>query len=161
MDVVQPHRVLQSFIVTLKGKTILVDIEVVDAPLDYNLLLGRSWFYAMTVVASSMFLIFRFPHQGKIIIVDQLDYTTPDLHNATMNNVSFLGQSSLEIVGVGLLKDSLLMGIFPLPSPATPQVSMLNMISTWVQQSLESLDPLVVPGLNEHSYFLVSRLLKN
>jgi hypothetical protein len=45
----QPHRLLQYFTVTLKGKTISVDIEVVDAPLDYNLLLGHSWFYAMTV----------------------------------------------------------------------------------------------------------------
>jgi hypothetical protein len=53
----QPHRLLQYFVVTLKGKTISVDIEVVDAPLDYNLLLGRSWFYAMTIISSSMFRI--------------------------------------------------------------------------------------------------------
>jgi hypothetical protein len=33
-------------------KLFYVDVEVVDAPLDYNLLLGQSWFYAMTVVAS-------------------------------------------------------------------------------------------------------------
>jgi hypothetical protein len=109
----QPHRLLQYFTVTLKGKTVSVDIEVVDAPLDYNLLLGHSWFYAMTVITSSMFHILRFPHQGKIIIVDQLDYITPDLHNVAVNNVPFLGQSSLESVGVGLLKDSSLMGVFP------------------------------------------------
>ena len=30
----QPHKLLQCFIVTLNGKTILVDIEVVDVPLD-------------------------------------------------------------------------------------------------------------------------------
>jgi hypothetical protein len=53
----QPHRILQYFIVTLKGKTVLVDIEVVDAPLDYNLLLVHSWFYAMNVVASTVFRI--------------------------------------------------------------------------------------------------------
>jgi hypothetical protein len=53
----QPHGLLQYFIVTLKGKTISVDIEVVDVPLDYNLLLGHSWFYVMTVVASSVFRI--------------------------------------------------------------------------------------------------------
>jgi hypothetical protein len=44
----QPHGLLQYFTVTLKGKTVSVDIEVVDTPLDYNLLLGHSWFYAMT-----------------------------------------------------------------------------------------------------------------
>jgi hypothetical protein len=121
---------------------------VVDAPLDYNLLLGHSWFYAMTVIASSVFRILRFPHQGKIIIVDQLEYTTPDLHNVATNNVPFLGHNGFESVGVGLLKDSSLMGVFPFPSPPTAQVSTLNMISTQVRQSLELSDPLVVPGLD-------------
>jgi hypothetical protein len=58
----QPHGLLQYFVVTLKGKTILVDIEVVDVPLDYNLLLGHSWFYAMIVVASAVFCVLRFLH---------------------------------------------------------------------------------------------------
>jgi hypothetical protein len=53
----QPHRLLQYFTVTLKGKTVSVDIEVVDVPLDYNLLLGHSWFYAMTVITSLVFCI--------------------------------------------------------------------------------------------------------
>jgi hypothetical protein len=53
----QPHGLLKSFTMTLKGKSILVDIEVINAPLDYNLLLARSWFYAMTVVTSLMFRI--------------------------------------------------------------------------------------------------------
>ena len=30
----QPHRLLKYFVMTLKGKIVLVDIEVVDAPLD-------------------------------------------------------------------------------------------------------------------------------
>ena len=84
----QPHRLLQSFAMTLKGKMVLVDIEVVDVPLDYNLLLGCSWFYVMTTITSTMFHILRFPHQGKIIIIDQLDYTTPNLHNVAMNRYS-------------------------------------------------------------------------
>lgn len=53
----QPHRILQSFTVKLKGKTVSFDIEVVDVPLDYNLLLGCSLFYEMTAIASSMFRI--------------------------------------------------------------------------------------------------------
>jgi hypothetical protein len=36
----------------LKGKVVSIDIEVVDAPLDYNLFLGHSWLYAMTIIAS-------------------------------------------------------------------------------------------------------------
>jgi hypothetical protein len=60
--------------VELKGKTISIDIEVVDALLDYNLLLGNSWFYAMNSIAYLVFHLFQFLHQGKIVTVDQLDY---------------------------------------------------------------------------------------
>jgi hypothetical protein len=38
-----PYDVLPLFPITLEGKTIQVEVEVFDAPLDYNLLLGRSW----------------------------------------------------------------------------------------------------------------------
>jgi hypothetical protein len=113
-----PHGLLQYFAMTLKGKTVSVNIEVVEAPLDYNLLLGCSLFYAMSTIASTMFHILQFPNQGKLIIVDQLEYITLDLHNVVTNEVPFLGQSSLESVGVGLLKDSLLIVVFPLPSLA-------------------------------------------
>ena len=33
--------------ITLAGKKVLIDIEVINAQLDYNLLLGRSYMYAM------------------------------------------------------------------------------------------------------------------
>jgi hypothetical protein len=65
-----PHGLLQSLPIQLDGKTVIVDVEVVDTPLDYNLLLGRSWFYSMNVIASSVFRCVQFPHQGKIVIVD-------------------------------------------------------------------------------------------
>jgi hypothetical protein len=99
-----------------RRKNISIDVEVVDTPLDYNLLLGHSWFYAMTIVASSVFRLLQFPHQGKIVTIDQLDYCTPDICNNNANNIPFLGHSNLkyESVGVGLLKDSSLMGFFPL-----------------------------------------------
>jgi hypothetical protein len=32
-----------------------VEVEVVNAPLNYNLLLGRSWTYAMIVIVSMVF----------------------------------------------------------------------------------------------------------
>ena len=43
----QPHGIIPSFSMQLGGKTMCVEVEVVDASLDYNLLLGRSWTYAM------------------------------------------------------------------------------------------------------------------
>jgi hypothetical protein len=57
-----PHGLLQSLSIQLGGKTVTVDVEVVDSLLDYNLLLGRSWFYAMTVIASLVFRCVQFPH---------------------------------------------------------------------------------------------------
>ena len=51
----QPHGLISALVVELGGKTVSIQVEVVDAPLDYNLLLGRNWFYAMNVVASTVF----------------------------------------------------------------------------------------------------------
>jgi hypothetical protein len=132
----------------LGGKTVTVDVEVVDAPLDYNLLLGRSWFYAMTVVASSVFRCVQFPHQGKIVTVDQLDFCTTDARAPATNNIPFLGDHKItyESIGVGLLKDSSLMGTFPTPlPPTTHHIASVDMISTAAYQSLESSDPWIVP----------------
>ena len=49
------HEILPSLKVQLGGKTVVIEVEVVDAPLDYNLLLGQNWMYSMQVVASSLF----------------------------------------------------------------------------------------------------------
>jgi hypothetical protein len=131
----------------LGGKTVTVDVEVVDAPLDYNLLLGRSRFYAMTTIASSVFRCVQFPHQGKIVTIDQLDFCTTDARAPATNNIPFLGDHKItyESVGVGLLKDSSLMGTFPTPlPPTTHHISTVDMISTAAYQSLESSDPWIV-----------------
>jgi hypothetical protein len=133
----------------LGGKTVTIDVEVVDAPLNYNLLLGRSWFYAMTIVTSSVFQCVKFPHQGKIVTIDQLDLCTPDARIPATNNIPFLGDHPVtyESVGVGLLKDSSLMGTFPAPLPHTSHhIVVINMISTMPYQSLESSDPWIVPS---------------
>ena len=50
-----PHGLISALAVELGGKTISIQVEVVDTPLDYNLLLGRNWFYSMTVVTSMIF----------------------------------------------------------------------------------------------------------
>ena len=50
-----PHGILISFPIYLWGKIIPIEVEVVDAPLDYKLILGNTWFYEMKVVPSSIF----------------------------------------------------------------------------------------------------------
>ena len=52
-----------------------VEVEVIDAPLDYNLLLGRIWTYAMSAIASVVFRVVVFPHEGILVTIDQLRFT--------------------------------------------------------------------------------------
>ena len=89
----QPHGLISALVVELGGKTVSIQVEVVDTPLDYNLLLGRNSFYAMTVVAWTVFRTVQFPHQGRIITIDRLDFCTPDVTTSMANNIPMLGQS--------------------------------------------------------------------
>jgi hypothetical protein len=133
----------------LGGKIVTVDVEVVDAPLDYNLLLVRSWFYAMTAISSSVFRCVQFPHQGKIVTIDQLDFCMTDARAPTTNKIPFLGDHKItyESVCVGLLKYSSLMGTFPTPLPPnTHHISTVDMISIAAYQYFESYDPWIVPS---------------
>ena len=70
-----PHGILPAFEIKLVGKAVSVEVEVIDAPLDYNLLLGRSWTYAMCAIASVVLRVVVFPHEGKLVTVDQLSFT--------------------------------------------------------------------------------------
>ena len=66
-----PHGIIPSLGVQLGGKTVTIEVEVVDATLDYNLLLGRNWMYNMQAVTSSLFQVVCFPLDGKIITIDK------------------------------------------------------------------------------------------
>ena len=46
-----PLGVLASLAIVLEGKTVNVEVEVVDVKLNYNLLLGRSWTHAMLCIS--------------------------------------------------------------------------------------------------------------
>ena len=65
----------------------------VQHPLDYNLLLGINWFYAMTVVVAMVFRTLQFPHLGNIVTIDQIDFCTRDVTTPMANNIPMLGQS--------------------------------------------------------------------
>jgi hypothetical protein len=85
--------IFQNDPVELGGKTILIDIEVIDALLDYNILFGCSYMYAMNAVSSSMFQTMMFPHNGKIITTDQIKHYEPN-HSANIDNVLPLVRTS-------------------------------------------------------------------
>lgn len=87
------HGIVPSFPVTLGGKTMNVEVEVVDAPIEYNLLLGQSWTYAMEEVPSSYFRCIKFSHEGKLVTIDQLSlYNAP---NESGTLVPFVDNSTL------------------------------------------------------------------
>jgi hypothetical protein len=112
----QPHGIVPSFPMQLGGKTVCVEVEVVDAPLDYNLLLGRSWTYAMQVVVATVFWVLLFPHEGRIVTIDQLSFSRPDpaLGASTVPMIDN-PQPGVINIGVGLCPS--LMGTFDYPPP--------------------------------------------
>ena len=112
--------------------------------LDYNILLGRPWIYAMAAVVSTYFRKIAFPLQGGIRIVDQQNFL-PNGSQVTGSIPMIHGNNhSLQNIGVGLLKDPTLMGTFALPPPIyigeVALVESCNMISSTQKISEDDID---------------------
>jgi hypothetical protein len=73
----QPLGTLPQFSVTLGGKTVFIDVMVVQDSLDFSLLLGRDYVYAMKVIVSTLFRVISFPHDGRVVTIDQLSFIDP------------------------------------------------------------------------------------
>jgi hypothetical protein len=108
----------------------------------------------MHTIVSTLFHVVRFPNQGKLVTIDQLAFFNFDPRTG---NVPFIAKTPLgyENVGVGLLKDSSLMGTFPIPPPDVPHsfFSSINMISTLPHELHASHDPWIVPDPGDHLRF--------
>ena len=65
---------------------------VVQGPLDFNMLLGRDYVYAMKVVVSTLFRMMYFPHDGNIVTIDPFSFVKPDYH-VTRSHQTFLNVS--------------------------------------------------------------------
>ena len=63
--------------VTLGGKTILVEFMVIEDPLDFNVILGHEYGYAMQAMVSTFFHVMYFNHGEEIVSIDQLDFLDP------------------------------------------------------------------------------------
>jgi hypothetical protein len=65
---------------------------VVQDPLDFSLLLGRDYVYAMKAIVSTLFRVISFPHDGRVVTVDQLSFIDPawiaSLNGSYMQTVS-------------------------------------------------------------------------
>jgi hypothetical protein len=89
---------------------------VVDASLDYNILLGRSWTYVMQAVVATVFWVLLFPHEGQIMSIDQLSFSHPD-PSSRVSTVPMIDNPQPDIVNVGVGLCPPLMGTFNYPPP--------------------------------------------
>ena len=78
----QPLGTLPKFPITLGGKTVYIDVSVTQGSSEFNLLLGRDYIYAMGALVSSLFRVVCFPHNGRIVTIDQLEFARPQAHPA-------------------------------------------------------------------------------
>jgi hypothetical protein len=101
----------------LGGKTVCVEVEVVDVSLNYNLLLGRSWTYAMKAVVAIVFRVSLFPHEGQIVTIDQLYFSRPDPSSGA-STVRMIDNPQPRIINIGVGLCPPLMGTFDYPPPS-------------------------------------------
>ena len=53
----RPYGIIPAFPICVGGKVVNIEVEVIDANLDYNLQLGRNWVYEMDAVVSTLFRV--------------------------------------------------------------------------------------------------------
>ena len=69
-----------------------VEVEVIDASLDCNLILWISWTYAMSTIASAVLRVVVFPHEWKLVTVDQLSFTRKGCMETNESTVPLVDQ---------------------------------------------------------------------
>jgi hypothetical protein len=140
-----PEELFQNVPVKLEGKTILIDIEVIDAPLDYNILFGRSYMYAMKVVASSMFHTMMFPHNEKIVTINQVSHYEPNPSSNIDNILPFVHTNPdaypLIEMGPKIFKDPSLLGTYHGAPPLIHTSAQVYLISSNGTETRDTLPP--------------------
>jgi hypothetical protein len=81
-----------------------VEVEVVDTPLDYNILLGCNWTYTMMISMSSLFHVLCFPHKGKVVTIDQLSFTCSSSSASAGPSIPIIYNSHKAIENIGFQK---------------------------------------------------------
>jgi hypothetical protein len=149
-----PEGLFQNVPIELEGKTILIDIEVIDAPFDYNILFSHSYMYAMKEVASFIFQTMMFPHNGKIITIDQVSHYEPN-PSTNIDSILPLIHTShatypLVEMGLGIFKDPFLLGTYhgspPLLHPSH-QVCVISSNKTHIEDTLPPTEASIIPDI--------------
>jgi hypothetical protein len=107
-----PHGILPAFPFQLGSKMVEVEVEVGYVPLDYNLLQGCNWTYAMVIIISSFFYTLYFPYEGNIMTIGQLSfaYSIPNASVGPSIPMIDNSQPTTKNIDVGMY--SSLMGTF-------------------------------------------------
>jgi len=84
----QPLGILPQLPITLGRKIVYLNVMVVPGPLDFNLLLERDYVYGMGAIVSTLFRVMCFPHEGRIITVDQLSFPGPNMAPSQPSSLS-------------------------------------------------------------------------
>jgi hypothetical protein len=108
--------------VELARKMVLIDIEVIEVPLDYNILLGCRYMYTMKEMASFVFHTMIFPHNGKVVTIDKLTHYEPHLITNLDNILPLIGAQPKvsPFMEIGIFQDPLLLGIYQDDPPCIP-----------------------------------------
>jgi hypothetical protein len=112
-----PHGILPTFPIQLGGKTVDMDVKVVDVPLEYNFLLGRNCTYSMISIVLFVFHILFFPNDGKIMKIDKLSFAYA-IPNASVGLlIPVIDNYQLTIENINVIMYSSLMGTFNSMAP--------------------------------------------
>ena len=112
------HGIVLALPIFVGGKIVNIEVGIVDASLDYNLLLGKNWMYEMDAIACSLFRIIFFPHEGRIVTVDQLDCSPVDPNASTDSTIPLVDNAKLPVENLGVGMYFSLMGNFDIPPPS-------------------------------------------
>jgi hypothetical protein len=139
-----PEGIFQNVPRELGGKTIMVDIQVIDAPLDYNILFECSYMYVMKALASSLFHTMIFPHNVKIVTIDELTHYEPN-HSSNIDSILPLVRASSDdfpVIDIGprIFKDPSLLGTYHgapplLNSSISAQVCVVSSNGTYIRDN--------------------------
>ena len=72
----------------------------------------------MDDIVSSLFRILCFPHERRIVKVDQMDYSLSDSHASSDSTIPLVDNPRKPIKNLGVGMYSSLMGSFDLPAPS-------------------------------------------
>ena len=99
--------------------------------------------YAMCAIPSSIFCVLVFPHEGKLVNVDQLTFTQKGRLETTKSTIPLIDDSRLENESLGSRMYTSLMGTFDMSAPINHlgSTSVGKNISTIVDRT----DPWVLP----------------